>query len=229
MLKNRVNQVVDAVPIRNVIMSLSDKGGIEGFARGLIEFSSELTIYSTGGTFRRLQEVLGGSSDRLIELSSYTGQPEMQGGLVKSLDFHVHAGLLAEPGNGDHRAFLERIEAVYFDMVVVNLYPFEKSVSSPDADIEDARGNIDIGGPTMLRAGAKNFLRVAAVSNPERYDELLGELHEQNGALSLETRFRLARETFAHTRRYEEVIAEYLDTVDPGSLRSTYLREMQDE
>lgn len=225
MLKNRVTKVRDSVPIRNVIMSLSEKGGIESFAQGLLELSPELRIFSTGGTFRKLEELLGSSSERLVELSTYTGQPEMQGGLVKSLDFHVHAGLLAEPGNEAHRGFLERINAVYFDMVVVNLYPFEKTVSSPDTDIEDARGNIDIGGPTMLRAAAKNYLRVAAVSNPARYGSLLEELRGGGGALSLETRFSLARESFHHTRRYEEVIADYLDNVEPDSLGGTYLSE----
>jgi phosphoribosylaminoimidazolecarboxamide formyltransferase/IMP cyclohydrolase len=135
----------------------------------------------------------------------------------------VHAGLLAEPGNEDHARFLERIGAVYFDMVVVNLYPFESTVRTEDADIEDGRGNIDIGGPTMLRGAAKNFLRVAAVSNPDRYGKILEELDDNEGALSLETRFRLAQETFAHSRRYEEAIADYLEKVDPKSLSNTYL------
>lgn len=223
MLKNRVTKIEELVPIRNVIMSLSDKDGIEEFARGLLEGNEQLRIYSTGGTYRRLQELVGGTSERIVELSSYTGQPEMQGGLVKSLDFHVHAGLLAEPGNPEHAEFLQKIRAVFFDMVVVNLYPFEETVRNPGADIEDARGNIDIGGPTMLRAGAKNFLRVAAVSNPRRYGEVLNEMGEHRGALTLETRFQLARETFQHTRRYEEAIADYLETVDPESLQTTYL------
>jgi len=222
MLKNRVTTSEDRVPIRNVIMSLSNKNGIEDFARGVVDHGKEVRIYSTGGTYKRLTEIFGSDSGRIVELSRYTGQPEMQGGLVKSLDFHVHAGLLAEPGNKEHQEFLERIGAVYFDMVVVNLYPFEETVKKDDADIEDARGNIDIGGPTMLRAAAKNFLRVAAVSNPKRYDEIIGEMSENGGSLSLETRFRLARETFEQTRGYEEAIADYMKRVDPGSLHDTY-------
>ncbi|MFP4426953.1 MAG: hypothetical protein ACLFPP_10895 [Spirochaetaceae bacterium] len=217
-----MRKVENHVPIRNVIVSLSDKEGIDVFAEALLELSPELRIFSTGGTFRKLQELLGSSSARLVELSSYTGQPEMEGGLVKSLDFHVHAGILAESGNEAHRAFLARIDAVYFDMVVVNLYPFQETVATPGADIEDARGNIDIGGPTMLRAAAKNFLRVAAVSNPGRYESLLCELRDSGGSLSLETRFSLARESFNHTRQYEEAIAAYLETVDPASLAATY-------
>ena len=219
---NRVEQADDLVPLRHAIVSVADKEGIDEFAKGLLDTIPELTLYSTGGTYRKLVETLGEEESRLVELSSYTGQPEMQGGLVKSLDFHVHAGLLAEPGNDAHRRFLEKIGAVYFDMVVVNLYPFQRTVATEESDLEDARGNIDIGGPTMLRAAAKNFLRVAAVSNPGHYQVLLRELSENAGALSLNRRLLLARETFEHTMRYEAAIAEYFQRVEPHELDSTY-------
>jgi len=219
-LKNRVPSVPNRRRLENVLISLSDKEGIEGFATALLEISPKVTFYSTGGTYKRLREIL--PEKNLVELATYTGQPEMQGGLVKSLDFHVHAGILAESGNQEHRRYLDQIGAVEFDMVVVNLYPFAKTVESMDSDLEDARGNIDIGGPTMLRAGAKNFLRVAAVTNPDRYDTLLKELRENDGALSLQTRFELARETFAHTRAYEEAISSYLDQLSPQAPANTY-------
>ena len=221
MLKNRVSRVADRVEIRNVIMSLSDKEGVEEFARGLERHCPELHVYSTGGTYRKLLTLLT-DRKRLTELSEYTGQPEMQGGLVKSLDFHVHAGILAEPDNEEHRSYLEEIGAVYFDMVVVNLYPFGDVIADPHHDLEDARGNIDIGGPTMLRAAAKNFPRVAAVTEPVEYEAILRELVDHSGTLSLETRYRLARQAFEHTSSYEATIAAYFSSREPTTLAEVY-------
>lgn len=225
----RAATAAQLVPIERVLISVSDKSGLEEFVRGLLSSNRDLTIYSTGGTYRAIREILGDDSSRLIELSSYTGQPEMEGGLVKSLDFKVHAGILAEPGNENHRDYLESIGAHYFDMVVVNLYPFEQTIAKEGSDLEDARGNIDIGGPTMLRGAAKNFLRVAAVSSPSLYGEILLDLERQGGKLSLERRFMLARESFAHTARYEAKIAGYLAAVDLESLQQTYPAPLQED
>ncbi|MFP4330469.1 MAG: hypothetical protein ACLFP6_07110 [Spirochaetaceae bacterium] len=217
------------VPIRNVIISVSDKSGLDELVRGLLEVNPELRIYSTGGTFRAIAGILAPNSPNLIEIASYTGQPEMEGGLVKSLDFRIHAGILAEAENREHDNYLEAIGAIPFDMVVVNLYPFEQTVSRAGSDLEDARGNIDIGGPTMLRGGAKNFLRVAAVSSPGEYGEILRELKTQGGSLSLERRFLLARAAFARTAGYEQRIADYIASRDLEELNITYPVKLEDE
>lgn len=244
MLNRRSVAVEDYVAVRNVIISVSDKAGLEELVHGLREIRPDVTIYSTGGTYRRIREILaadssdssdsrrsgrswetpGSETPGLVEIAAYTGQPEMEGGLVKSLDFHVHAGILAEPGNEAHREYLRRIGAVYFDLVVVNLYPFEATISREDSDLEEARENIDIGGPTMLRAAAKNFLRVAAVTNPNRYAPLIDELRRNRGTLSLETRLSLARESFAHTRSYEAAISGYLESLDLPAVAKGLLR-----
>ena len=220
MLKDRLSAVEDRVTIRNVIISVSDKSGLDTLVLGLRRNNPSVAIYSTGGTYRRIKEILGpgleaGEGAGLVEIAEYTGQPEMEGGLVKSLDFHVHAGILAEPGNEDHRRFLADISAVYFDLVVVNLYPFEETVARSGSDLEDGRGNIDIGGPTMLRAAAKNFLRVATVTNPRNYQEIVNELRRSGGSLSLATRLRLAQESFAETSRYEAAISGYFSALNP--------------
>jgi phosphoribosylaminoimidazolecarboxamide formyltransferase/IMP cyclohydrolase len=139
----------------------------------------------------------------------YTGQPEMKGGLVKTLDWRIYLGLLSEPHDPDHEADRARIGAVAFDLVVGNLYPFG-SVSSAPGPFETARQNIDIGGPCMLRAAAKNFLRVAGVCDPSDYPAVLEELGRTGGRLGLATRTRLARKVFETTSHYDAAIAAFL-------------------
>ena len=164
---------------------------------------------STGGTYKMLAEILGGqAADRLVAVSDYTGQPETQGGLVKTLDFKIYLGLLTETYNTAHAADMERTEARPIDMVVVNLYPFNQTVAQPHCTPEAARGQIDIGGPCMIRAAAKNFLRVAPVVEPEDYDMVARELEANQGKTLLRTRYRLARTAFRHTAAYDAAIAE---------------------
>ena len=171
---NTVSTIVGEVPIRHVIVSVWDKAGLEELVSGLVQANQDVCIYSTGGTFSRIKEILGGNWNRnLVSVSEYTGQPEMQGGLVKTLDFKIYLGILSESYNTDHQRDIERVGGVAFDMVVCNLYPFSKTVAQADATVESARGNIDIGGPCMLRASAKNFLRVTAVSDPTDYPGLI--------------------------------------------------------
>jgi len=155
-------------------------------------------------------------------VSDYTGQPEMQGGLVKTLDFRIYLGLLSETYNEEHRRDLERTGGVSFDMVVVNLYPFSETVAKPGVTPEQGRANIDIGGPCMIRAAAKNFIRVAAVVDPGDYGALAAELEAGGGSLSLSTRFRLARKAFAHTARYDAAIAAYLGSQDEAAVAAAY-------
>ena len=220
---NFVEKVDDRITIRRVLVSVYDKVGLDTFVPQLLRINPELTLYSTGGTYRAIAEILGArGAGRLVAVSEYTGQPEMQGGLVKTLDFKIYLGLLSETYNEAHRQDLERTGAVPFDMVVVNLYPFRNTILRPDATPERARANIDIGGPCMIRAAAKNFLRVAAVVDPVDYGAVIEELERNDGGLSLDTRFRLARKTFAYTAEYDTTIAAYLGTCRPEKVRDSY-------
>nr|MDJ0818400.1 hypothetical protein [Desulfobacterales bacterium] len=185
--------------------------GLDSFVPQLMSVNPDLKIFSTGGTFARLREILGDAADtHLIRVSDYTGQPETQGGLVKTLDFKIYLGLLTETYNEAHRNDLNRTGSVPIDMVVVNLYPFKETIAKPDVTVEQARGNIDIGGPCMIRASAKNFIRVASVVDPVDYDGIVAELKTNNGALTLAMRFRLAQKAFEHTAVYDRAIADFL-------------------
>ncbi len=171
--------------------------------------------------------MLGASaSTSLRQVSDYTGQPEMQGGLVKTLDFKIYLGLLSETDNASHRADLARTGAAAIDMVVVNLYPFEQTVAAAQATLEDARANIDIGGPCMVRAAAKNFHRVAVLADPSDYPAVVEELAKQDGTLRLATRYRLAQKAFRLIARYDAAIADYLD-VNPASRWFRALRDQE--
>ncbi|MBI9105552.1 MAG: hypothetical protein JEZ04_02345 [Spirochaetales bacterium] len=220
MMLNRVEKIDNNVKINNILVSTADKAGLDEFVTGLIEVNPTVMIYSTGGTYSRIKDILGlGYAENLTAVSDYTGQPEMQGGLVKTLDFKIYLGLLSETYNDAHRDDLSRTGAVEFDMVIVNLYPFSETVKKKDVTLEDARANIDIGGPCMLRASAKNFLRVASVCNPADYGDILKHLKENSGSLSLDFRFRLAKTTFAHTAEYDSAISSYLNgTIDADAV-----------
>lgn len=208
---NVVEKVDDRVPVDHVLISVSDKSGLETLVGRLIEVRPKVRILSTGGTYARIREILGEkAAAHLQQVSEYTGQPETQGGLVKTLDFKIYLGLLTETYNQAHREDLRRTSSVSIDMVIVNLYPFQATVSRPGATVEAARGNIDIGGPCMIRAAAKNFIRVASVVDPADYPALMEALESNAGATTLELRFRLARKAFSHTAAYDRAIADYL-------------------
>jgi phosphoribosylaminoimidazolecarboxamide formyltransferase/IMP cyclohydrolase len=220
---NQVARIDDQVKINHVLISVSDKSGLDRLAPALIEQNEKLTIFSTGGTFGYLENLLGPSAGRhLVQVADYTGQPETQGGLVKTLDFKIYLGLLTETYNADHQQDLARTHAVPIDMVVVNLYPFVKTIARSDVTVEQARGNIDIGGPCMIRASAKNFLRVAPVVDPQDYDWIVSSLQRHQGALPLDARFELAQKAFAHTADYDRAIADYLGKQRVADARSYY-------
>ena len=208
---NIVNKIDSSVTLRHVLMSVSDKSGLDSFVPQLMSVNPDLKIFSTGGTFTRLREILGDAAGtHLTQVSDYTGQPETQGGLVKTLDFKIYLGLLTETYNEAHRSDLNRTGSVPIDMVVVNLYPFKETIAQPDVTVEQAHGNIDIGGPCMIRASAKNFIRVASVVDPGDYDGIVAELKGNKGALPLDMRFRLAQKAFEHTAVYDRAIADFL-------------------
>ena len=216
---NYVDTIDERVRVRQALISVYDKAGLDLLVPGLLRVNPGLRILSTGGTHAAIAAILGAAGGRagrpgadgtLVQVSDYTGQPETQGGLVKTLDFKIYLGLLTETYNEEHAADLARTGAAPIDLVVVNLYPFAKTIAKAGVTPEQARANIDIGGPCMLRAAAKNFLRVAAVADPADYPALLAELEAGQGALGLETRFRLARKAFAATAEYDRDIAGYL-------------------
>lgn len=220
---NVVERIDDAVKVRSVLASVSDKTGLDKLIPALVRINPAIRIYSTGGTFKAIADILGsGASRNLVQVSEYTGQPEMQGGLVKTLDFKIYLSLLSETYNDAHVQDLQRTGAVAIDMVVVNLYPFKETIAKPGVTPEQARGNIDIGGPCMVRASAKNYIRVASVTNPRDYRRIVSEMKKSGGCLSLETRFALARKAFAHTAAYDKAIAGYLKKCEFTSILNCY-------
>jgi phosphoribosylaminoimidazolecarboxamide formyltransferase/IMP cyclohydrolase len=208
---NIVEKIDDLVNVQHVLVSVSDKTDLDKFIPGLVGLNPEIKIFSTGGTFNAIREILAEAADRhLTQVSEYTGQPETQGGLVKTLDFKIYLGLLTETYNDAHQADLKRTAGVPIDMVVVNLYPFKETISKAGVTVEQARGNIDIGGPCMIRASAKNFIRVASVVDPSDYEIIVSEMQENSGSLSLDLRFQLAQKAFEHTATYDKTIADFL-------------------
>ena len=223
MALNIVKKIDDRVAVRNVLCSVSDKQGLDTFIPALVKQIPDIRIFSTGGTYNAIKAILGDAADKnLVAVSDYPGQPEMQGGLVQTLDFKIYRGLLSETYHQAHQDDLKRVSGVAIDMVVVNLYPFKQTVAKPDVTPEMARTNIDIGGPCMVRASAKNYLRVASVTDPADYAGLIAELAANNGTIGLETRFNLMRKAFAHTASYDTAIAAYFGSQTPCAIKGAY-------
>jgi phosphoribosylaminoimidazolecarboxamide formyltransferase / IMP cyclohydrolase len=191
------------VRVARALLSVSDKTGIVEFARGLVELGIE--IVSTGGTARELAAAGLG----VREISDFTGFPEIMDGRVKTLHPKLYAGLLARRDDPLHMKAASDHEVEFVDLVCVNLYPFERTAARRGASDEEVIENIDIGGPTMIRAAAKNCAFVAPVVTPESYDAVLAELRESGGRLSPTTRESLAAEAFAYTARYDTAIARW--------------------
>ena len=194
--------------IERAIISVTDKSGIVEFANSLSGLGVQ--ILSTGGTARALRE--GGIS--VTDISDYTGFPEMMDGRVKTLHPKVHGGLLGLRDNPEHVEMMKAHGIKTIDMVVVNLYQFEKTVAKEGVTLEEAIENIDIGGPSMLRSSAKNFRHVTVVVDPVDYEVVLREMKKTGGETTLKTRFRLARKVFQLTHQYDGAISGYLETVD---------------
>jgi len=220
---NVVEKIDDAVKVNYVLLSVSDKQGLDTFVPQLLQINPGIQFLSTGGTYQRLKEILGGKASACLkQVSEYTGQPETQGGLVKTLDFKIYLGLLTETYNDAHKGDLARTNSVPIDMVVVNLYPFKETISREGVTPEQARGNIDIGGPCMIRASAKNFIRVAAVVDPGDYEMIVAEMEKNAGVTSLDLRFRLAQKAFEHTAVYDRTIADFLASKNQGEVKGCY-------
>jgi len=205
--------------IRRALISVSDKEGIIDFALGLEKLG--IKIISTGGTAQLLKD----AQVKVKLISKVTNFPEILDGRVKTLHPLIFGGILAQSDNPIHQEQMKKQQIESIDLVVVNLYPFQKTVSQKGVELEEAIENIDIGGPSLLRAAAKNYPDVAVVINPKDYPVILEELEKNQGKISLETKKRLATEVFEHTSFYDGIIAQYLkrnlskkETSFPGTL-----------
>lgn len=196
--------------IERALISLTDKSGIEGFAKELADLGVE--ILSTGGTAAKMRE----SGIEVMDVSEFTGFPEMLDGRVKTLHPKVHGGILNQRANIEHQKQCAENGLKNIDLIAVNLYAFEKTVADPNCSLADAIENIDIGGPTLLRASAKNFQDVTVIVDPADYPQVLKEMKE-TGNTTLKTRFRLAAKVFALTSTYDTTISNWLEKVDVDS------------
>jgi phosphoribosylaminoimidazolecarboxamide formyltransferase/IMP cyclohydrolase len=199
---------MSSIKIQRALLSVSDKTGIVDFARALADHGVE--ILSTGGT----AELLKSSGVPVIEVADYTGFPEMMEGRVKTLHPKVHGGILARRDKADHVQAMQEHGIAPIDMVVVNLYPFAQTVAREGVTMEDAIENIDIGGPAMVRAAAKNHAFVAVVTQPADYAPIVEKLAAGRGALDFETRYGLAAKAFSHTAEYDGMISNWLTARD---------------
>ena len=201
--------------VRQALISVSDKTGLVEFAQALTSLG--VRILSTGGTARLLEK----SGIAATEVSTHTGFPEMLDGRVKTLHSKIHGGILARRDSREHMAAIRAAGIEPIDLIVVNLYPFQATVADPDCRLEDAVENIDIGGPALIRAAAKNYGSVAVVVDPADYERVLGELRASGEVADL-TRFALAKKVFAHTAAYDGAIANYLFSLEADNARKAY-------
>lgn len=205
------------IKIERALISVYDKTDLLDLANTLVGYGVE--ILSTGGTARHLRD--GGIE--IVDVSDYTGFPEMLDGRVKTLHPKIHGGLLAQWDNSEHvdQANANGIRPI--DMVICNLYPFEATIAKPDVTLEEAIENIDIGGPTMIRAAAKNYNHVSVLTDPNQYLDIISDLKNNDGCISDERRFELATSAFIHTANYDRVISNYLTNLHSGAKFENFL------
>lgn len=205
MMSNECTDDKGLVQVRRALISVSDKAGLVELASTLHSLS--IQIISTGGTARVLRE----SDIPVVDVADITGFPEMLDGRVKTLHPRIHAGILARRRNPEHRRRLEELGISPIDLVIINLYPFEATVSEGTATLEDAIEQIDIGGPSLIRAAAKNFEDVAIVVDPTDYAIVGTELRQERGCLSRSRRLHFATKAFARVARYDALVTAYLE------------------
>ena len=194
--------------IQRALVSVYDKTNLLEIANALAQRGVE--ILSTGGTARHLRD----AGIDILDVSDYTGFPEMLDGRVKTLHPKIHGGILADRDNAEHNTQAEAHAITAIDMVICNLYPFEATIAKPDVTLPEAIENIDIGGPTMIRAAAKNYRHVAVLTESSQYPQIIADLDASDGCLSEERRFELAKKAFTHTAHYDTAIAAYLADID---------------
>ncbi len=221
-IRENMYQVVDLIKPGHILVSVFDKTGLDELIKGILEANPYARFYSTGGTGKKIAEILGaGASNNYISVEEFTGAPEMEGGLVKTLHPKIHAGLLAERGNPAHEEYLyktlaagSRYAGVYFDIFVGNLYPFTSVIEKAETTAETARVNIDIGGPAMTMASAKNWHGIAALTSPAQYADFLAQMKYNGGRISLEQRFCLAAQAMKSIGQYRSAIGSYFSGLD---------------
>ena len=208
------------ISIRTALISVSDKTGLVELARGLAQFN--VRILSTGGTAK----LLTGSGIAVTEVADYTGFAEMLDGRVKTLHPRLHGGILARRDLPAHMAAIAAAGIEPIDLIVVNLYPFAQTIAKPGCTLADAIENIDVGGPSLLRAGAKNYTGVAVITDPADYPALLAEMRENGGGVGVATRFALASKAFTHTAAYDAAISNYLTGMDADARPAAFPRHL---
>jgi phosphoribosylaminoimidazolecarboxamide formyltransferase/IMP cyclohydrolase len=221
-IRENIHQVIDLIKPQHILVSVFDKTGLEELIKGIFAANSDARFYSTGGTGKKISEILGAdASKNYISVEEFTGAPEMEGGLVKTLHPKIHAGLLAERGNPAHEEYLYKTLAagskyagVYFDIFVGNLYPFTSVIEKAGTTSETARVNIDIGGPAMTMASAKNWHSIAALTSPAQYQGFIDTLKKNGGKISLEQRFNLATQAMKSIGEYRSAIGSYFGKLD---------------
>src|SRR5881227_1097064 len=205
----------DLVPVQRALISVSDKSGLTEFATALHK-KFNIELISTGGTAKFLRDL----GLPVTDVSAVTGFPEMMDGRVKTLHPKIHGGLLALRDNPEHAAAMKAHGIQPIDLVCINLYPFAQTIAKPGVTFEEAIENIDIGGPSMIRSAAKNHRYVLVVTSPDRYEKVLGDLHEHAGSCCGKHRLKQAQRAFAHTAEYDTRIAHYLESHLAATLAS---------
>ncbi|MFZ2188874.1 MAG: hypothetical protein WAV73_04900 [Candidatus Moraniibacteriota bacterium] len=215
-IRENQQKVVNLIRPANILVSVFDKTNLDVLVASILNMNPDAVFYSTGGTGKKIVEILNDkASKNYMSVEEFTGAPEMEGGLVKTLHPKVHAGLLAERGNPAHEKYLTEEMAklgkgpgIYFDILAGNLYPFTSVTAKADCTAEMARVNIDIGGPTMIMAGAKNWPSVAVLTNPADYTDF-GLFLKKFGDTTLKLRFQLAQAAFQLIGEYRMSTARY--------------------
>ena len=221
-IRENIHQVIDLIKPEHILVSVFDKAGLEELVKGILDANPAARFYSTGGTGKKIIEILGSdSAQNYVPVEEFTGAPEMEGGLVKTLHPKIHAGLLAERGNPAHEEYLCKTLAqgsgyagVYFDIFVGNLYPFTSVIAQDGTTSETARVNIDIGGPAMTMASAKNWHSVAVLTSPEQYAGFVEAFRKNGGRISLEQRFALAALAMKLIGDYRTAIGGFFTKLD---------------
>lgn len=221
-IRENIHEVIDFIKPSHILVSVFDKSGLEELVKGILELNAGAKFYSTGGTGKKIMSILGNNAlQNYLSVEEFTGAPEMEGGLVKTLHPKIHAGLLAERGNPAHEEYLFNMLAgiggspgVYFDVFVGNLYPFTSVVGQEGTTPETARVNIDIGGPAMTMASAKNWHSIAVLTSASQYADFIASLKSTSGNINLELRFNLARQAMKSIGEYRTAIGEYFSGLD---------------
>ncbi len=221
-IRENIYPVIDLITPSHILVSVFDKSGLDELIAEIRTINPDVIFYSTGGTGKKITELLGTHASRnYMSVETFTGAPEMEGGLVKTLHPKIHAGLLAERGNSAHEEYLFKTLAgmsgspgVYFDIFIGNLYPFSSVISQQNVSAETARINIDIGGPAMTMAAAKNWHSIAVLTEPFQYSVFLESLKETGGKISLDMRFSLAQQAMKKVGEYRFTIGNYFSSLD---------------